>query len=71
MQISIVIPIYNGANYIEDLYQSLKNQTYDDFEVIYINDGSKDNSLKLLSEIARNDSRVSVYRNEINEKWAT
>ena len=64
MQISIVIPIYNGANYIEDLYQSLKNQTYDDFEVIYINDGSKDNSLKLLSEIARNDSRVSVYSQE-------
>jgi len=61
MKVSIIIPIYNGTRYIPNMYQSLKDQTFQDFEIIYVNDGSKDDSLRLLREIEKNDARVSVF----------
>lgn len=42
--ISIIIPVYNAEKYIEQCLNSIKNQTYNYFEVILVNDGSKDNS---------------------------
>lgn len=64
MIVSIIIPIYNGAKYINKMYTSLSNQTVKDFELIYINDGSNDNSLQILLEIAKKDERVKVYDQE-------
>lgn len=49
--ISIVIPCYNCEEWIENLYNSLNNQTDKSFEVIFVNDGSKDNSLKKFEEV--------------------
>ncbi len=60
MKVSVIIPIYNGEKYIYDMYESLKNQTFQDFEIIYVNDGSSDNSKKILDEIKKKDSRVYV-----------
>ena len=61
MKVSVIIPIYNGEKYIEEMYNSLSNQSFKDFEVIYINDGSKDDSLEMLESIANKDCRISVY----------
>lgn len=61
MLVSIIIPIYNGAKYINKLYKSLSNQTFQNFELLYINDGSSDNSLDILMEISKKDKRVSIY----------
>ena len=60
MKVSVIIPIYNGEKYVEDMYKSLSSQTYQDFEIIFINDGSVDKSGSILSEIENRDSRVRV-----------
>ena len=48
--ISVVIPCYNDGKYLPETIATLKQQTFTDFEIIIINDGSTDNSLKLLEE---------------------
>lgn len=45
--ISIIIPVYNTGKYIEECLESLINQTFKNFEIIIIDDGSKDNSLNV------------------------
>ena len=50
-KISIIIPIYNSEKYIRICLNSILNQTFQDFEIILIDDNSKDNSLKIISEI--------------------
>ena len=49
--ISIIIPVYNSEKYIRRCLNSILNQTFQDFEIILIDDNSKDNSLKIISEI--------------------
>ena len=51
VKVSIIIPIYNGAKYIEHLVEQLNSQNQPDLEVVFVNDGSKDDSLNLLKEI--------------------
>ena len=60
MKISIVIPVYNSEKYIARCLDSILCQTYKDFEVICVNDGSKDNSLDILNEYKKKDKRVVV-----------
>ena len=50
-KISIIIPVYNSEKYIRRCLNSILNQTFQDFEIILIDDNSKDNSLKMISEI--------------------
>ncbi len=50
-QISIVIPLYNQADFIEENIESLAKQSFRDFEVIVVNDGSTDNSLEIVKEL--------------------
>lgn len=50
MKVSIVIPVYNTEKYLDECIRSALNQTYHDTEVIAVNDGSKDNSLKILEQ---------------------
>ena len=46
--ISVIVPVYNASKYINDCIDSILNQTYKDFELILINDGSSDNSLNII-----------------------
>lgn len=64
VKISVVIPVYNVEEYLEDSISSLLNQTFEDFELICVNDGSKDNSLDILKKFAKLDSRVVVINKE-------
>ena len=50
-KISIIIPVYNSEKCIRRCLNSILNQTFQDFEIILIDDNSKDNSLKIISEI--------------------
>jgi glycosyltransferase involved in cell wall biosynthesis len=59
---SIVISVYNKADYIENTLKSVVNQSFDDFEIIVVNDGSSDNSLEIINSI--NDDRISVITTE-------
>ena len=50
MFISFIIPVYNKEDYLTDCIKSVISQTYDNFEIIIINDGSNDNSEKIILE---------------------
>jgi len=57
--VSIIIPCYNAEKYIAETIQSVVNQTYTNWELIIINDGSTDSSLNIIKEFADRDSRIS------------
>lgn len=60
--ISIIVPVYNTEKYIEECLDSLLNQTFKDFEIIIIDDGSIDNSYKICNKYKERDNRVKVFR---------
>lgn len=64
--LSIVIPVYNVAEYLDKCIESVVNQTYKDLEIIIVNDGSKDNSGELCKKWASRDERI-VYIEKENE----
>ena len=59
--ISIVVPIYNAEPYLLECLESLMIQSYEDFEVLMVDDGSKDNSLAICREWAAKDERFRVF----------
>ncbi len=58
--LSVVLPVYNGAAFIEETLSSILDQTFTDYELICVDDGSTDNSVELLTEYADNDSKMRV-----------
>lgn len=56
--ISIIVPVYNSGKYLKECIDSILNQTYLDFEAIFIDDGSTDNSIDIIKLFAENDSRI-------------
>ena len=63
--LSVLIPTYNGGRYVFEAIQSILNQTYQDFELLIIDDGSTDNTSKIIQSF--NDPRIRWFRNEKNE----
>ena len=59
--VSVVIPVYNSAEYIDECLQSLLNQTLTSFEVICVDDGSTDDSPTILDSASASDARVRVF----------
>ncbi|WP_048689706.1 glycosyltransferase family 2 protein [Catenovulum maritimum] len=59
--ISVVIPVHNCAPYLEAAISSIRNQTYQNLEIICVDDGSTDSSLDLLQKISKEDNRVKVF----------
>ena len=66
--VSIVLPVYNGAQYLAESIDSCIAQTYKNWELIIINDCSKDNSLDIAEKYAAIDTRIRVLSNEVNLK---
>lgn len=64
LKFSIIVPVYNVEKYLAKCLDSLINQTYTNIEIICINDGSTDNSLEILNEYVRVDSRNIVINQE-------
>ena len=65
MKLSIIVPVYNVEEYLEECLDSLINQNYQDYEIIAINDGSKDNSLKILRKYEKKYPKlIKVYDKE-------
>lgn len=60
-KISIIIPVYNQERFILRTLQSIAGQSYQDYEVIIINDGSKDNTQNIAETFARTDSRIRIF----------
>lgn len=64
VKVSIVIPVYNVEQYLVECLNSAVNQTLHDIEIICVNDGSKDDSLEILLDFAKRDSRVKIVDKE-------
>lgn len=64
MQISVIIPVYNAESYLERSVNSVINQTFPDWELILVDDGSKDGSGQICDGFAQRDSRVRVIHQE-------
>lgn len=61
--ISIIVPCFNSENYIKDCLESIKKQTYSNWECIIINDGSTDRSEEIILEVIKNDNRfIYIYQ---------
>lgn len=63
-KLSIIVPIFNGEEYLHRCIDSILTQQYGEFELILIDDGSTDNSLSICNEYAEKDSRIVVYHKE-------
>ncbi len=59
-KISVIIPVYNVEKYLRECLDSVINQTLKDIEIICVNDGSTDNSLEILKEYEKQDSRIKI-----------
>lgn len=59
--VSILIPLYNSEAYVVETLDSCINQTYRNIEIIVVDDGSSDNSLRIVQDYAKNHSQVKVY----------
>lgn len=64
VKVSIIVPIYNVENYLEKCLDSLTGQSLNDIEILAVNDGSTDGSLKILENYASKDSRIVVLDKE-------
>lgn len=64
VKVSLIIPVYNAEEFLDESINSLLNQTLKDIELICVNDGSKDNSLKMLEDFAKDDDRVKIINQE-------
>ena len=64
VKVSVIVPVYNVEKYLKDCLNSVTNQTLEDIEIICVNDGSTDNSLAILEDYAKKDSRIKI----INQK---
>lgn len=61
MKLSIIVPIYNSSKYLKKCLDSIQNQTFKDFEVLLVNDGSTDDSAKICKKYVENDSKFKYF----------
>lgn len=62
--VSIITPCYNGAKYIGETIESVKGQTYENWEMIIVDDGSNDESVSIISRYVENEPRIKMIRQE-------
>jgi len=69
-KVSIIMPVYNSEKYLGEAIKSVLGQSYSDFELIIVDDGSTDNSLNISREFAKEDKRVTVIALKENQGFA-
>ena len=64
--VSIITPTFNSANYIAETIASVQNQTYSNWEMIIVDDGSSDETEYIVALIIENDKRIQFYKLDQN-----
>lgn len=64
--VSIVTPLYNAAPFIKRTIKSIQKQTYQNWELLIVDDCSSDNCLRVVEQIAKSDKRIKVFQNDKN-----
>ena len=67
IKFSVIVPIYNVEEYIEECVSSVLRQTYSNFELILVNDASPDSSLEIITRFSKRDDRIIVINKKENE----
>ena len=62
--VSVIIPVYKSEKFIANAVDSVLRQSFSDFEIVLVDDGSPDESLKLCQELSKSDSRIKVFHKE-------
>lgn len=65
-KVSVVVTVYNVEQYIQRCMESIQNQTIKDIEIIVVDDGTPDHSMRIVEDIAKNDERIIIIRHERN-----
>jgi len=68
--VSIVVPVYNAARFLEKTIASVQNQTYTNWELILVDDYSTDNSFEIIQKYLKNDKRIKLFMNSVNSHAA-
>ena len=68
MKISVIIPVYNVEKTLRQCLDSVINQSYQNLEIICVDDASTDNSLEILKEYAQKEQRITIVENQVNLK---
>lgn len=63
-KISVIVPVYNVEEYLEESLKNILNQSFDDYEVLCINDGSTDNSLNILEDFAKKHDKIHIINQD-------
>ena len=61
-KISLIVPVYNSNKYLKRCLESIEKQSYNDIEVIIVDDGSTDDSFEIMSSFSKNDVRFKSYK---------
>ena len=64
--VSVIVPFKNTADYLEDCLESILKQTLTNWELLIVDDGSTDESQKLVQKYANKDSRIQLFKNDGN-----
>lgn len=64
VEISVIVPAYNAEKYLENAVKSILKQSFSDFELILVNDGSLDKTLDIMNALAKEDKRITVINKE-------
>ena len=70
-KVSIITPAFNAVSFLEETVRSVQNQTFNDWEMIIVDDCSKDETYVLAKMLAEKDGRIRVLQNEVNSGVAT
>ena len=62
--VSVIIPVYNIGCHLQNCFKSISNQTYNKLEILIVNDGSTDDTLKICKQLAESDNRVCIIDKE-------
>lgn len=68
--ISVILPVYNGEKYLADAIESILTQTFTDFELLVVDDGSQDGSAEIVRKYAKRDERIRLLQHESNQGHA-
>ena len=68
---SIITPVLDGSHYVDNYFNSLKNQTYKKWEAIIVDDYSNDDSYSYLKYLTKNDKRFRIYKNRLKKNLAS
>ena len=68
MKVSVIIPTYNSEEYLDECLESVINQTFDDYEIIIVDNNSQDNTIKKINDYKNNCSKINLIRLDFNYK---